>query len=129
MLRRIACIGVMGLGIAVAAACHDTTAPPVYRIATISKIHVSGHALPTEPVFVNFVYYTIAACDTGTVEVRQSYNEVRFTAISYPVRGPCTANTSIERPWNYFVQPYHGAPMQVVFTQPSGGDSVRVVAP
>ena len=123
------------LGVAVtAAACNDTTAPtPTPRLATIANISVAGHGGYTDTVKVSFNYYT-ASCDTGVVvKVGQVNEGLRFTVTSWPTNRPCPLTETfamvVPPAVGYLVNPPHPSPLRLIFTQPEGTDSVRVVAP
>ena len=120
----------LAAAIAGAAGCRDATAPDPNRprTAPISGIQVTTHASPTDTIFIRF-NYTTAGCDTSAISVRQTSNNVRLTATAYPTNGPCLAVLEIQNVFRYMVLPYHAAPYSVVFTQPSGTDTVRVVTP
>ena len=121
------------LGAAVAvAACDETTAPePKPHLAFIANIQVTEHATYADTVKVSFTYFT-ASCDTGVVvQARPDYEGVRFTVTSWPTNRACplTASLSIiaPPPVGYVVNPPHQSPLKLIFTQPGGTDSVRVV--
>ncbi len=119
-----------------AAACDDTTAPaPKPHIATITNIQVSGPGGSADTVKVAFNYYT-ASCDTGVVvQARSSVDGLRFTVTSWPSNLACplmlTSMTSMIAmpPVGYVIYPPHPSPLKLLFTQPGGVDSVRVVGP
>jgi len=123
------------LGVTVtAAACSDTTAPaPAPHTAFIANIDATSHAGPGDTVKVSFTYYT-ASCDTGAVvQVRRISDGLRFTVTSWPTNRPCPLDASLSiiapPPVGYIVNPPHVSPLRLVFTQPGGTDSVRVVGP
>jgi hypothetical protein len=115
-------------GTVVVAGCHDATAPrtDLPRTAPIEQIQVTAHAATTDTIFIRFVYVT-APCDSSAIGVRQTSTNLRITATGYPTNRPCIAVISAENQFRYMVLPYHAAPFTVIFTQPSGTDSVRVV--
>ena len=117
----------------VAAACNETTAPDRPHVVTIFGIQAPANAAVSDTVRVRFSYYT-EFCDTGAVlSVRPSFDEIRFTVTSWPTNRTCPAVTSviaaIPLTAGYVVNPPHAAPLRLVFSEPTGGDSVRVVAP
>lgn len=116
------------VGIVVVAGCHDATAPrtELPRTAPIEQIQVSAHAATTDTIFIRFVYVT-APCDTSAIGVRQTSTSVRITATAYPTNRVCLATVAAANNFRYMVLPYHSAPYTVIFTQPSGTDSVRLV--
>ena len=123
------------LGVVVtAAACNDTTAPSAApHTAVITDIDVTSHAGPGDTVKVFFRYYT-ASCDTGAVvETRRISDGLRFTVTSWATNRPCPLDASLSiiapPPVGYIVSPPHVSPLRLVFTQPDGKDSVRVVGP
>jgi hypothetical protein len=116
-------------GVVVAAGCKNTTAPDPNRprTAPINGIQVTEHASPTDTIFIRFNYLG-GACDSTAIGVRQTSTNVRLTATTYPTQRPCVNGASdIQNVFHYMVLPYHNAPYTVMFTQPSGTDSVRVV--
>ena len=121
------------LGVAVAAAaCNDTTAPKRPHLATIFAIQAPANAAITDTVRVRFSYYT-EFCDSGAVlSVHPANDEIRFTVTSWPTNQTCPAVmstiASIRPSVEYVVNPPHAAPLRLVFSEPTGGDSVRVVA-
>ena len=121
------------LGVAVvAAACENTTAPNRPHVGTIFGIQAPANAAVSDTVRVRFSYYT-QFCDTGAVlSVRLSGDEMRFTITSWPTNQPCPVVTSVfggvPPSAGYIVNPPHAAPLRLVFSEPTGGDSVRVVA-
>lgn len=123
------------LGAAVTvAACNDTTAPkPAPHLASIYGIKVTDRAAFSDTVKISFSYAP-ASCDTGVVvSVRPISDGMRFTVTSWPSNRDCplTASLSIiaPPPVGYIVNPPHISPLRLVFTQPGGTDSVRVVGP
>jgi hypothetical protein len=125
--------GLLSAVVAVAA-CDDTTSPtPRPHIAAIANIKVTDHASYGDTVKVSFNYYTVS-CDTGVlVQARPIVEGLRFTVTSWPTNRPCplTLTSSIigPPPVGYVVNPPHQSPLKLVFTQPDGVDSVRVVGP
>lgn len=117
------------------AACNDANAPTGSRVATIYQIRVPAHASFTDTVHVAFSY-AIGPCDTGTVvEARPEPDGVRFTVRSFPTNRVCPLNPTaslvplIVPQWTMAIGPPHASPLRLVFTEPSGGDSVRVISP
>ena len=125
--------GLLGIIVAVAA-CDDSTAPaPKPNIAGIGNIKVTSPAAYSDTVKISFNYYT-ASCDTGVVvQAHPTTDGIRFTVTSWPSNRPCplTLTSSIigPPPVGYVVNPPHLSPLRIVFTQPGGTDSVRVVGP
>ena len=124
--------GLLGVAVAVAA-CDDTTSPnPQPHVAFIGNIKVTDHAASGDTVKVSFNYFT-ASCDTGVVvQARPTLDGLRFTVTSWPTNRVCplTLTSSIAPPpVGYVVNPWHQSPLRLVFTQPGGTDSVRVVGP
>ena len=117
-----------------AAACDDTTAPaPAPRLATIYNINVPDHAGYADTVKVLFNYAT-ASCDSGVVVKTQATNDgMRFTVTSWATNRPCPLEVAADfigpPAVGYIVTPPHLSPLRLVFTQPGGVDSVRVVGP
>ena len=123
------------LGVAVAsAACSDTTAPkPAPRVAYIYDIKATDHAAVGDTVRISFSYAPVS-CDTGVVvTARPNSDGMRFTVTSWPTNRPCPLGASLSiigpPPVGYIVNPPHISPLRLVFTQPGGTDSVRVVGP
>jgi len=115
-------------------ACTDTTSPkPAPRVAAIGDIKVPDHAAVGDTVKISFNYFTVG-CDTGVVvQARPASDGYRFTVTSWPtgLACPMLATTSMiyRPPLGYIVNPPHPSPLRLVFTQPGGTDSVRVVGP
>ena len=123
------------LGVAVGtAACNDTTAPAAApRLATIYGIDAPAHAGFGDTVRVSFSYYS-AGCDTGTVVKAQPTGDgMRFTVTSFPTNRPCPLDIALSvigpPPMGFVVNPPHASPLRLIFTQPGGTDSVRLIAP
>jgi hypothetical protein len=132
---RTSLVSVVLIGtIVAAAACSDTTAPkPAPRLATITNIVTTSHAGTGDTVKISFTYFP-ASCDTGVVvEARPNADGLRFTVTSWPTDRACTLAPSLSiiapPPVGYIVSPPHISPLRLVFTQPGGTDSVRVVGP
>jgi hypothetical protein len=125
---RLGLVGVMAC--VIAAACSSTTDPVLNgEVALIRGITVPARAASGDTIRVAFSYVT-APCDTGlTVESRQTFDEIRFTARSKQTTLPCVATLSGVHPVGYLILPPHEAPLRLVFSEPDGNDSVRVVAP
>jgi hypothetical protein len=133
MGRRFVIAGM--LAVITLAACSDTNAPATSRIATIYQINVPEHAAFSDTVRVSFSY-SIAGCDTGVVvEQRPTVDGMRFTVRSKPTNQVCPMTLTesfapiIVPPVGVVIAPPHIAPMKLVFTQPEGGDSVRIISP
>ena len=123
------------LGVAAGAAtCTDTTGPaPAPRLATIYGIVAPAHAGSGDTVKVSFSYYP-ASCDTGVVvTARPTGDGMRFSVTSWPTNRPCPLDIDLSiigpPPMGFVVNPPHASPLRLVFAQPGGTDSVRVVAP
>lgn len=116
------------LGIVIAAACSDGTSPKSVRhIGQIYRISVPARAASSDSVRVGFFYSTVF-CDTGTVlEARPLADSVRFTVTSWSSNRTCPLVPSFPTSVGYIVNPPHPAPLRLIFTEPSGGDSVRLV--
>ena len=133
MRTNLVIAGLLAVAVAVAA-CDDSTSPgPQPRVAFIGNINVTAHAAYSDTVKVSFNYYT-ASCDTGVVvQARPTIEGLRFTVTSWPTNRPCllTLTSSIlgPPPVGYVVNPPHQSPLRLLFTQPEGIDSVRVVGP
>jgi hypothetical protein len=131
MGRRFVIAGIAG--IITLAACNDSTAPATSRIATIYQIKVPEHAAFSDTVRVTFSYMT-AGCDTGVVvESKPTIDGMRFTVRSFSTNQVCPMTLTesfapiIVPPVGMVIAPPHATPLRLVFTEPSGGDSVRVV--
>ena len=121
--------------ITVVAACHDSNAPNASHVDAISAISVPAHAANGDTVKVAFDYAPFG-CDTGdVVEARSTPEGLRFTARNFATKEPCPAVLHVQgyvyRPPHveYVVAPPHLSPLKLVFTEPTGGDSVRVIGP
>ena len=125
-MRTLTVAGLVGM--VVLAGCHDATGPRTDGplTAAIQQIQVSAQAAPTDTIFIRFTYVT-APCDTSAIGVRQTSRSVRITATAYHTNSPCVATLSMLNTFRYMVLPWHAAPYTVIFTQPTGNDSVRVV--
>ena len=98
-------------------------------VAVITNISVPARAAITDTIKVGFTYVT-APCDTGlTVESRQNFDELRLTARSKHTSLPCASTYDITHAALHVVVPPHEAPLRLIFSEPDGNDSVRVVAP
>ena len=125
-------VGAM-VGIIVVAGCNDATGPKshsVQRVATIYNIKVPARAAFGDTVRIAFNYAPFG-CDSGVVfQARPTADGMRFTATSWSTELPC-AYLRIMDPLassvGYVVNPPHNAPLRLVFTEPDGKDSVRVV--
>ena len=128
MRQRLGVVGVIAAAI-VAAACGSTTDPLlVGQVAMIGAISTPAHAATTDTIKVGFSYIT-TACDTGaTVEARQTPDGLRFTARSFPTELNCVGVNG-PHPAGYLILPPHDAQMRLIFSEPDGNDSVRVVGP
>lgn len=124
-------IGVVGVVVtaSVAAACGSTTDPQLTgQVAQITGITAPLHATATDTVKVSFSYLT-TACDTGaTVEARQTPDGLRFTVRSFPTELNCSGVNG-PHPVGYLIRPPHDAQLRLIFSEPDGNDSVRVVGP
>jgi hypothetical protein len=122
------------VGVVLAAACDDATGPKsVQHVATIMNIKVPDRAAAADTVRVAFNYVT-QFCDTGTVlQVRGTPDGTRFTVTSWSTDLPCAVPLSVFNPQLpsvvYVMSPPKGAPLRLLFSEPGGADSVRVVAP
>jgi hypothetical protein len=141
MKRRFVIAGM--LGVIALVACNDTTAPLTPHIATIFQISVPERAAVGDTVRIGFRYYS-SGCDTGTVvEAHSTTDGLRFTVRSFSSNRICpltlglagvnqsnSATADIIAPSvGYVIAPPHLAPLRLVFTEPAGGDSVRVIGP
>lgn len=131
MRTNLVIVGLLGAVVA-AAACGETTSPePKPDVAFIGNIKVSDRAAYSDTVKVSFNYYTIG-CDTGVVvQTRPTTDGLRFTVTAWPTNRVCpmTLASSLiaPPPVGFVVNPPHPSPLRLVFTQPGGTDSVRVV--
>lgn len=114
---------------AVTVACSTTTDPVAAgAVALITAISAPARAASLDTINVAFAYVT-APCDTGlAVESRQTFDEIRFTARSKHTDLPCIAVPTIQHRVGYVIVPPHEAPLRLIFSEPDGKDSVRVVA-
>jgi hypothetical protein len=141
MKRRFVIAGM--LGIITVAACRDSNAPATQHIGTIFQIRVPDHATTADTVKIGFLY-SRTGCDTGTVVEAQSLSDgVRFTVRSYATNRVCPlsgglysagqGNSVVPYPIpssvGYVIAPPHVSPLRLVFTEPDGADSVRIVGP
>jgi hypothetical protein len=120
------------LGVAVAgSACSDATGPKsVQHVATILDIKVPDRAAVGDTVKVVFSY-AASFCDTGTVlQVRNTSEGARFTVTSWSTNQTCPAymlSIIVLPSAGYIVNPPHPAPLRLIFSEPGGKDSVRLV--
>lgn len=133
MGRRFVIAGMVAL--ITLAACGDSTAPATSRIATIYQIRVPEHAAFGDTVRVSFSY-SLAGCDTGVVvEQKPTVDGMRFTVRSFSTNRVCPMTLMesfapiIVPPVGVVISPPHFAPMKLVFTEPEGGDSIRIISP
>ena len=117
------------LACVVAAACSSGTEPSsAGEVAVITGISVPARAAATDTIKVAFSYVT-APCDTAlAVESRETLDEIRFTARSKHTELTCIRIFS-SHAVGYLIPPPHESPLRLVFSEPDGKDSVRVVAP
>jgi hypothetical protein len=116
------------------AACDDSTSPKFgARLVPIAAIDAPASTTPTDSLKLSFMYYPLN-CDTGAfVSVRQYADTIRFSAMSYQTTKECpnyptaslVANT---QRFGYIAVPPHAAPLHLIFSQPDGRDSTRLVA-
>jgi hypothetical protein len=127
MTRYLIVVGMVGL--TALAACKDSTAPDpsAAYVAPIAQITVPSQAAVGDTVRLDFFYVT-APCDSSVVEIRQGETALRFTAIAYPTQRPCIMTLNTLHRFYYSVFPPHYLPLAITFTQPTGGDSVRIVS-
>ena len=127
-------VGAAVLAIITVAACDDSTSPKFRtRLAPIAMIDAPASATPTDSVMISFAYYPMN-CDTGAfVTVRQYADTIRFSALSYQTTRDCpnypTASlVATSQRFGYVAVPPHAVPLHLIFAQPDGRDSVRLVA-
>ena len=118
------------VGVIVAAGCKDSTSPRGDNpyVATISQIHVPQQVALWDTVKLDFTYFT-PGCDSSTVQIQQGETQLKFTAIGYRTDRICIDDLGGIHRFSYFVFPPHGSPLSVIFSEPTGGDSVRTVTP
>jgi hypothetical protein len=118
-------------GVAIIAGCGDSTGPKsVEHTNPIMQIRVPAHATFSDTLKISFGY-SIPCSDTGAV-IRASgiAGGWRITVTSWTSDPRFCPLTDIIAPnVGYLVNPPHPVPLRFVFTEPSGGDSVRVVEP
>ena len=130
---RLIAVGALVLGAGIAA-CTSGTDPVVQgQVVQIVDITTSARAASTDTIRVAFSYVT-SPCDTGSaLEVRDEngsdFAGMRFTARSHPLDQGCTLNSMTTHPVVYAIPPVHFAPMRLIFSEPDGNDTVRVVGP
>ena len=116
------------------AACTSGTDPVIQgQLVPIVDITTSAHAASTDTIRVAFSYIT-SPCDTGAaLEVRDEngsdYAGMRFTARSHPVDQGCVLSSMTTHAVVYAIPPVHFAPIRLIFSEPDGKDTVRVVGP
>ena len=127
-------VGAALLAIITVAACDDSTSPNFQaRLVPIGTIDAPVATTPTDSLMISFVYYPFN-CDTGAfVRVRQYADTIRFSALSYQTRRECpnypTASlVANNQRFGYIAVPPHAVPLHLIFSQPDGRDSVRLVA-
>jgi hypothetical protein len=127
MRWRIGVVGLMAAAVT-AAACSTTTDPVLTgQVAQIAGITTPAHATATDTIKVSFSYIT-TACDTGaTVEARRTPDGYRFTARSFTTELNC-AGVNGPHAVGFSIAPPQDLPSRLIFSQPDGNDSVRVVA-
>lgn len=129
MNKRLSVVGVM----AVVVACSSTTDPvPQGRVSQIVNIVTPARAAEDETLKVSFSYVT-SPCDTGAVlEARDANTSeiagLRFTARSYATERACQFSSMAVHNVTYAINPGHFAPFKLIFSEPDGNDTVRVVA-
>jgi hypothetical protein len=129
MNKRLSVVGVM---VAIVAACSSTTDPVTQgEVAQIINIVTPARSAASETLKVSFTYVT-SPCDTGaTLEVRDANGTdmagLRFTARSFPTERACTLSALQMHAVSYGIGPGHFMPMRLIFSEPDGNDTVRVV--
>lgn len=129
--RMVVVVGAVVVGVA---ACTSGTDPVEQgQVVQIVNIATSARAASTDTIKVAFSYVT-SPCDTGAaLEVRDEngsdYAGMRFTARSHPVDQGCVLSSMTMHPVVYAIPPVHFAPMRLIFSEPDGNDTVRVVGP
>lgn len=131
MRALLVCAGL--LAVITIAACDDSTGPKFgTRLLPIASIDAPASTTPIDTMKVSFQYYPMN-CDTGAfVTVRQYADTIRFSAMSYQTTRDCpnypTASlVALTQRFGYIAVPPHAAPLHLVFAQPDGRDSVRLV--
>jgi len=133
MTGRAGVVVLMVAGV-VAAACTTGTDPVSQgEVRQIVGITTSAHAAASDTIRIAFSY-VIPPCDSGaTLEVRDEndadYAGVRFTARSHTVDAACPLGPTLPHAVAYLIAPPHFAPMKLIFSEPDGNDTVRVVGP
>jgi hypothetical protein len=130
---RLIVVGALVLGAGIAACTSGTDPVAQGQVVQIVNITTSAHAASTDTIRVAFSYVT-APCDTGAaLEVRDEngsdFAGMRFTARSHPVDQACALTPTAMHPVVYAIPPVHFAPMRLIFSEPDGNDTVRVVGP
>ena len=120
-------------GVVVAACTSGTDPVSQGEVQQINNITTSAHAASTDTIRIAFSY-VVPACDTGaSLEVRDEngadYAGVRFTARSHPVDGVCPLLPTLPHAVAYLIPPPHFSPLKLIFSEPDGNDTVRVVGP
>lgn len=118
------------VGVVAAAGCNESTGPKgeAPYVASITEIHVPQQVALWDTVKLDFSYFT-RGCDSSVVKIQQSETQLRFTAMGYPTERFCVDDLGGVHRFSYFVFPPHGTPLSITFTEPTGGDSVRMVTP
>ena len=122
-----------GVAVVAIAACTSGTDPVSQgEVQQIINITTSAHAASTDTIRIGFAY-VIPPCDTGaTLEVRDEngsdFAGMRFTARSHPTEAECRLSPT-SHAVAYSISPPHFAPMKLIFSEPDGNDTVRVVGP
>ncbi|MFL5562405.1 MAG: hypothetical protein ACJ79K_13105 [Gemmatimonadaceae bacterium] len=125
---------VAGVAVVAIAACTSGTDPVSQgEVQQIINITTPAHAASTDTIRIAFAY-VIPGCDTGAVleardENGSDFAGIRFTARSHPVDAPCPLLPTLPHAVTYSISPPHFAPMKLMFSEPDGNDTVRVVGP
>ena len=99
-------------------------------VAVITAIRIPSGFGAGDTVMVKFSYLT-AVCDTArAVDVRRDNGALRFTVTSAPWSGACTLSASIGvYDVGYLIPPPHAAGQLLIFSEPGGADSLRILTP
>ena len=121
---------VAAAGLVLAAGCGNCVEPklPPPTVNVITGIRLPARAAASDTVRVVFSYLTANCIANTAIEARQTADGLRFTATTPNYQGLCLAVLRTDTAHvGYVILPQHAAPLRLIFTEPSGGDSVRVV--
>lgn len=117
------------LAAAALAACSADTTAPSLRLATITNIVVPDSAGSMDTVLISFDYFPLGCDPIDHVDERSTYDTVSFAVWTRVRNGPCPLDliAVAAHPYAALVLPPRPSALTVIFREPDGKDSARVV--